>query len=88
MYSFLDLSRNRIEYTQYFLASAFNVLQIYTHPDPFLLDICRLRLLLKLRQAGIVSNALKSFTNNAFLTFLTYSLAFYLLFLWLNYIYR
>ena len=58
-----------VERGSYFVRSKYTpyVRQIYTHSDLFLLNICDLRLLLRLRQAVIFSNSLKDFTNNAFL---------------------
>ena len=57
----------RYEYTQQFFNGAFNVWYVYTRFYLFFLDVCGLCLLLQLRQAVIVSNSLKYFTNNAFL---------------------
>ena len=55
-----------VEKESYFVRSEYTpyVRQIHTHSDLFLLNICGLRLLLRLRQVVIVSNYRKDFTNN------------------------
>ena len=62
-----------VRFTKEFTESVFivesgsNFKEIYTYSEFFLLDISGLRLLLWLRQAVIVNNSLKDFTNNSFL---------------------
>ena len=70
---FIFCSYSIVRFTKEFTESVFivesgsNFKEIYTYSEFFLLDISGLRLLLWLRQAVIVNNSLKDFTNNSFL---------------------
>ena len=57
----------RFENSRSFFNSTLNMWYIYTYSDLFPLDISGFCLLLGLRQAVIIGNCLKDFTNNALL---------------------